>query len=457
MSMELTASKAQGRDKKQPSPSEASKTDKPKSAGADGYDDAARKLEPHPGAQSIIRRLLDGGEFDENALADAAFWAGNEALRGKQVERGSPEAQSWRRIRDELVRPSLTIALRAKAAKPEAPKPEAAEQKPDAQKGGGSGPTSKPVPAVKGEGPSRDDEYYTQSGNSYDDAAADWKGGSAGHNTCNMTVLTMALVSIAGADKVRENMAALLRKNGYRAGATLRAGKRTVSLAKALANPELLKQVQLEDLVTAAGVKSANSYGGVTERGTIAKIAKLSGLATTTITKEEDEDLWRPEVRAKAKEQLASGKRIVAGTKGHYVYLTEVLDDGIIVHDPAGLRVSTGSEGFIHPGTPEDKASTWLSRMKTTKLQTVAIRRAGNNDDVRAAMQRVQEVSALKGKAKTEALKAWKAEGGAAVETGKGNFYGLDELKEYSCRVRIVLDPTKKAEGDQAQAPPEKK
>ncbi len=450
MAVELVASHNQDRDKKPPSgPDKESKGDKPKSGGPEGFADAARKLEPHPGAAAIVRRLLDAGELDENTLANEAFWAGNEALRGQPLDRGSPDAQAWLRARDEVVRPTLKSVLRAKAAKPPA-----AEEKPGASK------TETPVPtppAVKGEGPSRDDTYYTQSGNSYDDAEAEWKGGSAAHNTCNMTALTMALVSMAGDEKVRQSMAALLRKKGYRAGAKVRAGKRTVTLAKALGDAKVLAEVQLEDLVTAAGVKSAGSYKGVTQLGTIAKIAKLSGIASgAKIAGDKEQDLWKPEVRAQTKAALESGKRIVAGTVNHYVYLTEVLEDGIIVHDPAGLRVSITGDSFIHPGTPEDKASSWVSRLKEPARQATALRRASKNDAVLTAMQRVQEVNGLKGKPKSEALAAWKKEGGGAVETGKGNFYGLDELKKYNCRVRIVLDPAEQAEGEEAQAAPAK-
>lgn len=324
---------------------------------AKGFGEAARNLEPNPGALDVVRKLLGEAERNENVLTNEAFWAGHPELRGQKLAAGTPEAQAWLRVRDEVVRPALKTAVPPKPAAAPVASGGSAKDAKDAKPAAKPEPKPEPKdkeaakPAVPGATASSDDKYYCQGDNSYDDDEANWLNGSAAANTCNMTALVMALVSMAGEAKVREGLAALCRKKGSRAGAKIKAGTRSQLVTTVLKTPALLALVQLEDLAIAAAVKSTDSYKGVTFLGTIMKIAKESGIASAARTaKETEEDLWKPEAREAAKAALAKGQRVVCGTINHFVYLTEVRDDGIVVHDPAGLRATT--KEFLHAGTP---------------------------------------------------------------------------------------------------------
>ncbi|MFO0745471.1 MAG: hypothetical protein U1F43_07345 [Myxococcota bacterium] len=418
-------------------PATAKRAGEPNGA-PDDFAGAARQLEPNPGAQPVVKRLLDGGERDENTLTNEGFWAGHASLRDQHLKPGTPEAKAWLRVRDEVVRPALKAAARAKPAAPKSA--EGATAKPQAP---ADAPRPTP-PAVKGAA-SRNDVYLTQNDNSYDDALENFKNG-AGANTCNMTSVTMALVSIAGEDKVRENMAALLRKKGFRAGAKVAVGHRAMPLEAVLKDPQLLAQVQLEDLVIAAAVKGENSFQAVTHHGAFARVAKASGLVKSAkLVGDKEQDLSKAGVREQAKEALARGQRLIAGTTGHIVYLTEVLDDGIVIHDPAGLRVANaGKEQFLHPGAPLQRGSEWVSRLGPADKRAIGLRRASTNPEVQAIIQRVAEIDAMKGKAKNQALEAWKHEGGGWVETGKANFYSLADIKAFDCRLIVSLEPGEK-------------
>ncbi|MCC6622915.1 MAG: hypothetical protein IT385_16770 [Deltaproteobacteria bacterium] len=428
-----------------------------------GYEQQAAALTPGaqpvgmPDPKAVVRELLAQGITSENEITNELFYRANEVLRGTKLKANTPEAKQWLSLRDAVVRPEMAAAKKATKPdkdpdkKPEdpaidepAPAPAPAPEEAEQAKSKPSGGSSKA---------SMNDAYKNQNDNSYDDDLANWKGDSAGKNTCNMTALTMALISIAGEDKAREAVVAWLRKKGPRSGATAKVGGKKVLLTKVLKDDALLAKVQLEDLVIAVAVASGDSYGTVTKAHTILGIAKKTGLVKGGSTKGTQQYLSKPEVRQAAKEALDRGARIVAQTKGHYVYLTAVRDDGIVVHDPAGARVTVSGDSNLWPGTLEAKLGTWLGRLDSDARRQTALRRTSLEPSTRPFMERACAAATMKGDAKKAEKDKLKAEFPGYLDLGKNNFYALSELDEYKCRLGITLEPSDSdKEADKTQA-----
>ena len=167
------------------------------------------------------------------------------------------------------------------------------------------------------------------------------------------------------------------------------------------------------------------------------------------------EKMKDPVVLARAKTLLAEGKRVIVGTVGHYVYLTAVLDDGILVHDPAGARVQvSGTPKYLWPGSAAGKLGHWDGGLKGDLLPTT-LRRVSHNAKVRAAFEQEAAALTLKGQARTDARNAVKQDHGGTLNTGENNFYSLDELDTYNCRIRVILEPNEESKdaGKQGEAP----
>jgi hypothetical protein len=136
---------------------------------------------------------------------------------------------------------------------------------------------------------------------------------------------------------------------------------------------------------------------------------------------------------------LADGTRVIVGTVNHYVYLTEVRDDGVVVHDPAGARVTPGLKGylFVHAGNGAAIAAEFL-KMDATR-QATALRRATTNPAAAAVLGELPAVAGLKGAERTAALKQLAAAHPEYVETGRSNFYAAGEFAENDLRLRVTL------------------
>lgn len=189
----------------------------------------------------------------------------------------------------------------------------------------------------------------------------------------------------------------------------------------------------------AAAVAVGDSYKSVTTANMILGIAKKSGLVKGGSTKGTQQHLKDPEARKAAKEALDKGARIVAQTKGHYVYLVDVRDDGIVVHDPAGARIALDKN--LWPGKTSDKLGTWLGRLDGNDKRETALRRCGQEPANRAFIERAVAVAQLSGKEKKEEKAKLMAEFPAYLELGKNNFYSIDELATYNARIGIMLEP----------------
>jgi len=422
-----------------------------------GFDAAAKALEtPSPGAgglfvdrgyaRLIARDLAARAGGDANVLTDEVFYRLFPWLAGQKLAAKSPEAKAWVEVRDRAVVPELE-AWRD-TMKPEKKGSSGASAEPETQAGGGA------ISAAGGKS-STADLYRTQNDNSYDDDLATWKKDSAGGATCNMTAVAMALISIAGSEDVAKQAVALyLRQHGTRDGATAQIGGKRVPLSEVLSDGSLLAKAQLEDLCIAAAVRIGGSYDAVTMTSIMLKVAKKSGLVKDGAAYASTEKMTEPAVLKRAKDLLASGSRVIVGTVNHYVYLTAVRDDGILVHDPAGARVSvSGDPKYLWPGKASDKLGHWDSALGKGSLREVALGRVAHNPEVKAAFTQEAAALSLSGDAKKAAREAVKQDHPGTLNTGANNFYGRDELAEYNCRIRVVMTPNEGAQSEEGKAP----
>ena len=266
-----------------------------------------------------------------------------------------------------------------------------------------------------------------------------WLYGSSGANVCNMTSLTMGLVSMAGEDEVRARMIGLLRTAGMHAGAQVQIGKTFVDLAAALDDPRMSARIRTLDLVTAVAIGRHGSYKSVTDAGTIARVARDAGIATKAKEATGQIRFTNPAVRAKAAQMLADGTRVILGTVNHYVYLTEVRGDGVVVHDPAGARVTPGLKGylFVHAGNGAAMAAEFL-KMDAGR-QAAAMRRVTTNPAAAAVINELPAVAALPKAQRAAAAAQVAAAHPGHVETGASNFYATSEFAANDLRLRVTL------------------
>ena len=292
------------------------------------------------------------------------------------------------------------------------------------------------------------DKYFAQGAGHYQDVADTgekagqvrvWLYGSSGANVCNMTSLTMGLVSMAGEDEVRARMIGLLRTAGMHAGAQVQIGKTFVDLAAALDDPRMSARIRTLDLVTAVAIGRHGSYKSVTDAGTIARVARDAGIATKAKEATGQIRFTNPAVRAKAAQMLADGTRVILGTVNHYVYLTEVRGDGVVVHDPAGARVTPGLKGylFVHAGNGAAMAAEFL-KMDAGR-QAAAVRRVTTNPAAAAVINELPAVAALPKAQRAAAAAQVAAAHPGHVETGASNFYATSEFAENDLRLRVTL------------------
>jgi hypothetical protein len=111
----------------------------------------------------------------------------------------------------------------------------------------------------------------------------------------------------------------------------------------------------------------------------------------------------------------------------------------VVVHDPAGARVTPGLNGylFVHAGDGAAIAAEFL-KMDAGR-QAAAVRRVRTNPEAAAV---INELPAIAGLGKTERAaeiqKLATAHPGN-VETGRSNFYATSEFEENNLRLRVTL------------------
>ena len=396
----------------------------------------------HAGGLLLASMVERGVEANQNHLTDELFWRARPDRKGEKLAPGSPEAMQWVHIRDSVVRPLLRAhstpsvsgwgPTSATGGSPKGMVP--VDQVAAASTGGASGSSSASV----------SDKYFVQDVGRYQDtgdkgAVRLWDYGSSGMNICNMTSLTMGLVSMAGEAEVRTKIIALLRSSGLHAGAQVQVGGQWQPLAEAIDDPKVVDRIALIDLVTAAAIGEHGAYPDVTAPATIARIAKASGLATGSETVRGQPRLATAKGKALAQEMLASGKRVLAGTVNHYVYLIEVGDDGAIVHDPAGARVEPKLKApiFLHGGGARSIAREW-SGFDTTRREA-AVRRVSTNPDAAGVVNRLVEIWAIPEADRKAALASLAKDNPGHIATGARNFYATSEFSDHDLRLVVSL------------------
>jgi hypothetical protein len=403
---------------------------------------------------AALRLLSALGYSDTNALTNLAFWAAHPELFGTKLQPSQPNfaqlSAEWMRLRDGIVRTAHTAPTPASSA----PSTTASTTAPATQ----PAPGTKPADVIAAESPpprgagaaqaGSGDKYFAQGVGRYRDVSDTgakagqvrvWLYGSSGANVCNMTSLTMGLVSMAGEDEVRARMIGLLRSKGMHAGAQVQVGGNFVDLDTALDDPRTSARIRTLDLVTAVAIGRGGSYKSVTDAGTIARVARDAGIATKAQEATGRIRFTDPAVRAKAAQMLADGTRVIVGTVNHYVYLTEVRDDGVVVHDPAGARVTPGLEGrlFVHAGNGAAIAAEFL-KMDATR-QATAVRRVTTNPAAAAVVNELPAIARLDKKEQAAAVKQLAKDHPDHVETGRSNFYATSEFAENKLRLRVTL------------------
>jgi len=393
-----------------------------------------------------IAGLLAGGAAPSaNRLTDDLFYFAYPGLAGEKIKPGTPAAQAWLKIRDRVVIPLLRPKPGAAPAGdqvaggvPKAAVPDG--MVPAGHLAADSATTATQAPAASRPGTA--DKYFTQDAGHYQDTDNGkvrlWLYGSSGANVCNMTSLTMSLVSIAGEGELRSKLVGLLRSGGIHEGASVTVGSKWVPLAEALADPTVISRVETIDLVTAAAIGTSGGYGSVTEAGTIARIAKATGLAGAEVATGKTR-LTDPGVRAATATLLAGGTRIIAGTVNHYVYLIEIRDDGVILHDPAGSRVTPGLSGmlFLHNGNATRMAREFLA-MDAERRQR-AIRHLSTNPAAAAIVNELPAIAAMARAEQAAAIKELAKAHPGYISTGATNFYANAEFAENDLRLRVKL------------------
>ena len=397
---------------------------------------------------AALRLLVAAGHGDANALTNIAFWAAHPELFGTKLHPSQPNfaqlSAEWMRLRDGVVRTARSRSA-PQAAPASAPITRPAPGTVPADVIAAESPPPRPAGAARaGSG----DRYFAQGAGNYRDVADTgkkagqvrvWLYGSSGANVCNMTSLTMGLVSMAGEDEVRARMIGLLRTAGMHAGAQVQLGATFVDLATALTDPRLSARIRTLDLVTAVAIGRHGSYKSVTDPATIARVARDAGIATTAAVATGRIRFTDPAVRARAAQMLAAGTRVIVGTVNHYVYLTEVRGDGVVVHDPAGARVTPGLTGrlFVHAGNGAAIAAEFL-RMDAGR-QAAATRRVTTNPAAAALIGELSTITAAAGRERAAAVKEFGKAHPEYVETGRSNFYATSEFAENDLRLRVTL------------------
>jgi hypothetical protein len=390
--------------------------------------------------KALVETATMFGLANEDQATDQGFWLEHPELRGEKLQGGTPMAREWLRLRDGLVRPAIRdLRAQLAAASKTSPKPAAEQPKPAESSNPQAAATDRPA-GKAGLG----DTYLTQNYNTYkDDQNSAWKAASG---TCNVTSLSMGLVSLAGSEQaVREKLADLLGREGTPAGATCEVGKKQVLIADVIADPKLLAKARVQDLAAAAVLiqnRKGEHLNDLLSHALLMQIATKIGLKAESHGKgwHGTDSLADAKLRTKVKEMLDQGTRVVGGTDNHIVYLVDARDEGVVIHDPAGARVALHQMPFVNSGNFGDIGWSWMSALSDEKRREAALRRASTNPELQPVMQRLVEIAAMdKGPARTKAIAGIGKEFPGFIEMGASNFYNLADIVELKATIAFTL------------------
>jgi hypothetical protein len=355
--------------------------------------------------EAEVQKHISAGERDVNGITDKVFWRLHPALDGKKLAAGSKDAADWVWLRDTFVTPAVQSAPALET---------------------GAAPADGTA-STDGTAPATGDIYQTQNDNLY------LPGG-----TCNMTSLTMGLLSMTNGDdmQIKQKTAEALRRLGKPLGKIKIDGK-NVDLLKVFDTPALLAKVRVEDLLTT--LAELNGLD-VTNAGTILKVAELTGVANSGKAGGLDK-LSDPAVRQRIGEHVRNGQRVILGVQGgpgHYIYLVEMRSDGLIAHDPAGCRCQREAPFFLATTVRTSYwVQTWMNLLGTPGWPAAARRRLSHNPTVLAVVERLLEARGADGHKQAAILK--EVATGAKLNMGENNFYSLDDIDHYGMDVRVEM------------------
>src|SRR5262249_39717206 len=150
--------------------------------------------------------------------------------------------------------------------------------------------------------------------------------------------------------------------------------------------------------------------------------------------------LAHAEARKQAKLRLDKGEQIIVHTPNHICYLVDATDDGVVIHDPAGARLSPEGAMFIDSGTVSDLWDwRWLPRLKSATAQETARRRLSQNSAALAVVEQLIALTSLKGQEYKDAAKKLKSMH-ETIEMGADNFYAASECAAYNLGIAVDLE-----------------
>ncbi len=264
---------------------------------------------------AALRLLVAAGHGDTNALTNIAFWAAHPDLFGTKLQPSQPNfaqlSAEWIRLRDGIVRAAHSTADTRQTA------PHLAAVH-TARTGNGPrrrGRCREPAASGRRRIAGRERRQVLRAGRrplprrrrpgENAGKVRVWLYGSSGANVCNMTSLTMGLVSMAGEDEVRARMIGLLRTAACTPARRCRSAASSWTSPRRWTTRGTSARIRTLDLVTAVAIGRHGSYKSVTDAGTIARVARDAGIATKARRRPGSILFSDPRVRAKAAQMLA--------------------------------------------------------------------------------------------------------------------------------------------------------
>jgi ribosomal protein L33 len=257
---------------------------------------------------------------------------------------------------------------------------------------------------------SKENRYTSQRDNTFDDTDVytTYTDRVYGDNMCNVTSLTMQLKKLFPSDeKLKSAAIKLLKDKGYSGSEESLHDQQTEDVIL-----RIFKQLGEEYFKKEVGIKPGSGYPphqyakGLNHVG-----AMFSDYVGDTDTKYSVYN--KQSYNKELKPELDKGSAILVSTyltAGHIVYLKAILDDGIVIHDPYGMRLP---DRYIKNSSQISKKD----KIRIKKYKTVIKRRTKHKNIFN------ESIDALTANGDKEKFSS---------RLGESNFYNWKEVKKYS-------------------------
>jgi hypothetical protein len=119
------------------------------------------------------------------------------------------------------------------------------------------------------------------------------------------------------------------------------------------------------------------------------------------------------------------------------VYIVDANEEGVVIHDPAGARVSIEAPWFVSSG---EVSARMVATLGDDKRREAALRRVSTNPDLQPVMKRLVEVASMeKGAAKQKATAGLSKEFPGFIAMGANNFYNVADIIELKATISFTL------------------